>query len=151
MAGTHGIVLMVDGSKDLDSVKKLIDRVDDELQKRGATKEMLEVNGVEVTKWKYPEKRKWAKRKRVSFQAIVDGWFLVSDNDLIFRRVLRRVMKLEDPTVAGNLASQESFKYALSRCNLGVDGADQKEQVPADVRCVRGALWLREACPCDRN
>ena len=134
MAGTHGIVLMVDGSKDIESIKKLINRVDGELQKRGATKDMLEINGVEVTKWKYPEKRKWAKRKRVSFQAIVDDWFLVSDNDVIFRRVLRRLMKLEDPTVAGNLASQASFKYALSRCILGVDGADEKEQQAADVR-----------------
>ena len=134
MAGTHGIVLMVDGSKDIESIKKLIDRVDGELSKRGATKEMLEINGVEVTKWRYPEKRKWAKRKRVSFQAIADGWFLVSDNDVIFRRVLRRIRKLEDPKVAGNLASQESFKYALSRSNLGVDGADEKEQSPADVR-----------------
>ena len=134
MAGTHGIVLMADASKDIESVKKLIDRVDGELKKRGASKEMLEMNGIEVTKWLYPEKRKWAKRKRVSYQAIVDGWFLVSDNDTIFRRVLRRVMKLEDPKVAGNLASQESFKYALSRCNLGVDGADEKEQSAADVR-----------------
>ena len=134
MAGTHGIVMMVDCSKDLESIKTLIDRVDGELRKRGATKEMLEINGVEVTKWRYPEKRKWAKRKRVSFQAIVDGWFLVSDNDVIFRRVLRRVMKLEDPAVAGNLASQESFKYALSRCNLGVDAAGEKEQLAADVR-----------------
>ena len=134
MAGTHGIVFMVDGSKDLDSLKKLIERIDGELQKRGAMREMLEINGVDVTKWTYPEKRKWAKRKRVSFQAIVDGWFLVSDNDVIFRRVLRRVMKLEDPKVAGNLASQESFKYALSRSNLGVDGASKSELVAADVR-----------------
>ena len=134
MAGTHGIVFMVDGSKDLEAIKKLINRIDGELDKRGATKEMLEINGVEVTKWQYPEKRKWAKRKRVSFQAIVDGWFLVSDNDVIFRRVLRRMLKLEDPKVAGNLASQESFQTAISRCNLGVDGADEKEQVAADVR-----------------
>jgi len=131
MAGTHGIVLMADGSKDIEAVNELIQRVDGQLQKRGATKEMLEVNGIAVTKWLYPEKRKWAKRKKVSFQAIVDGWFLVSDNDVIFRQVLRRVMKLEDPTVAGNLASQESFKYALSRCALNADG---EKEVAADVR-----------------
>lgn len=132
MAGTHGIVLMVDASKDLETVGELIDRVDGQLTKRGATKEMLEVNGVAVTKWQYPEKRKWAKRKRVSFQAIADGWFLVSDNDIIFRQVLRRLTKIDDPKVAGNLASQTSFKYALSRCNLGVDG--QEDALEADVR-----------------
>lgn len=131
MAGTHGIVLMVDASKDLKSVGELIDRVDGQLKKRGATKEMLEVNGVAVTKWQYPEKRKWAKRKRVSFQAIADGWFLVSDNDIIFRQVLRRLTKIDDPKVSGNLASQTSFQYALSRCNLGVDGQDGLD---ADVR-----------------
>lgn len=130
MAGTHGIVLMADASKDLQAVNELIDRVNGKLQKRGATKEMLEINGVSVTKWQYPEKRKWAKRKKVSFQAIVDQWFLVSDNDVIFRQVLRRMMKLEDPAVAGNLASQGSFKYALSRCGLSPDG----KEVGADVR-----------------
>jgi len=131
MAGTHGIVLMADGSKDLDSVRQLIGRVDGQLQKRGATKELLEVNGIEVTKWQYPEKRKWVKHKKVSFQAIVDGWFLVSNNDEIFRQVLRRVMNLVDPSVAGNLASQESFKYALSRCKLNAQG---EQEVAADVR-----------------
>lgn len=131
MAGTHGIVLMVDASNDLPSVQKLIDRVDGQLRKRGATKELLEINGVAVTKWQYPEKRKWAKRKRVSFQGIADGWFLVSDNDIIFRQVLRRLTKIDDPTVSGNLASQKSFQYALSRCNLGVDG---EPGLNADVR-----------------
>ena len=131
VAGSHGIVLMADGSKDLQSVKQLIDRVEGQLQKRGATKEMLEINGIAVTKWQYPEKRKWVKRKKVSFQAIVDGWLLVSDNDEIFRQVLRRVMKLVDPSVAGNLASQESFQYALSRCTLNNEG---EEEVAADVR-----------------
>jgi hypothetical protein len=131
MAGTHGVVLMADGSKDLEAINELIDRVDQQVQKRGAQKEMLEINGVKVTKWQYPEKRKWVKRKKVSYQAIVDGWFLVSDNDEIFRQVLRRVMKLVDPNVAGNLASQESFKYALSRCTLNVEG---QQEVAADVR-----------------
>jgi len=134
IAGTHGIVLMADVSGDLEAVKKLIARVNGKLQQRGATKEILEVNGVSVTKWRYPEKRKWAKRKKVSFQAIADGWLLVSDNDGIFRQVLRRMLKLEDPNVAGNLASQESFKFALSRCNLGVDGAPAAEQIEADLR-----------------
>ena len=131
VAGTHGIVLMADASKDLEAVNKLVEQVNGKLQKRGAKKEMLEVNGVAVTKWEYPEKRKWVKRKRVSFQAVADGWFLVSDNDVIFRQVLRRVMKLEDPIKAGNLASQESFKYALSRCALSTEGG---EEVEADVR-----------------
>ncbi len=131
VAGSHGIVLMADGSKDLDAVNQLIARVEGQLQERGATKEMLEINGISVTKWQYPEKRKWVKRKKVSFQAIVDGWFLVSDNDEIFRQVLRRVMKLVDPNVAGNLASQESFKYALSRCTLNNEG---ENEVAADVR-----------------
>ncbi len=130
IAGTHGIVLMVDASKDLEKVNQLIDQVNGKLKKRGAAKEMLEINGVTVTKWKYPEKRKWAKRKKVSFQGIADGWFLVSDNDIIFRQVLRRMMKLEDPNVAGNLASHESFKYARSRCQLGVDD----KETAGDVR-----------------
>lgn len=131
MAGSHGIVLMADGSKDLEAVKKLIERVEGKLQERGAVKEMLEINGIAVTKWQYPEKRKWVKRKKVSFQAIVDGWLLVSDNDEIFRQVLRRVMKLVDPKVAGNLASQESFNYALARCTLN---NDSEKTVGADVR-----------------
>ena len=131
MAGTHGIVFLVDGSQDIESVNKLINQVDGKLSARGAVKEMLDVNGIAVTKWIYPEKRKWAKRKRVSYQAVADGWFLVSDNDVIFRQVLRRVVRLEDPKVAGNLASQESFRYALSRCVLGAEGT---KEVKADVR-----------------
>ena len=131
VAGSHGVVLMADGSKDLPAVKELIGKIEGQLQKRGATKEMLKINGIAVTKWQYPETRKWVKRKKVSFQAIVNGWLLVSDNDEIFRQVLRRVMALVDPNVAGNLASQESFKTALSRCTLN---NDDDEEVAADVR-----------------
>ena len=125
--GSHGVVLLADVSKDLEGAKKLVEQIQVEQARRGAKKlAELDINGIKVDKWEFANKRKWAKRKRVSLQAIVGNWILLSDNERIFRSVLQRIIRLT-PDKSGNLANRESFKLAMKGCELP-DGS------PNDVR-----------------
>ncbi len=118
VAGSHGVVLMADVSKDLAAAGKLLGEIEAEQQRQGAVKlGVVQINGIDVGKWEYAKKRKWAKRKRISLQAIVGDWMLISNNEKIFRSVLRRVIKL-DPQENGNLANQQPFKLAMAGCQL---------------------------------
>ena len=116
--GSHGVVLMADVGKDLAAAESLLVEIEKEQTRQGALKlGTVEINGIQVGKWEFAEKRKWAKRKRISLQAIVGNWMLVSNNEKIFRSVLRRIIKL-DPQENGNLASQPSFKLAMAGSRL---------------------------------
>lgn len=118
VAGSHGIVLMADVGNDLAAAEKLLAEIEEEQQRQGAVKlGTVEINGIQVGKWEFAKKRKWAKRKRISLQAIVGNWMLVSNNEKIFRSVLRRIINL-DPQENGNLASQPSFKLAMEGSKL---------------------------------
>ena len=117
-AGSHGVVLMANIGNDLPAARKLLLEVEEEQKRQGAVKlGDVEINGIQVGKWEFAKKRKWAKRKRVSLQAIVGNWLLVSNNEKIFRTVLRRIINL-DPQENGNLASQRSFQLAMEGCKL---------------------------------
>ena len=118
VAGSHGVVLLADVGKDLAAAEKLLAEIEQEQKRQGAVKlGTVEINGINVGKWEFAKKRKWAKRKRISLQAIVGNWMLVSNNEKIFRTVLRRIINL-DPQENGNLASQESFKVAMEGSKL---------------------------------
>ena len=118
VAGSHGVVLLADVGKDLAAAEKLLAEIEQEQIRQGAVKlGTVEINGINVGKWEFAKKRKWAKRKRISLQAIVGNWMLVSNNEKIFRTVLRRIINL-DPQENGNLASQESFKVAMEGSKL---------------------------------
>ncbi len=118
VAGSHGVVLMADVGRDLPAAQKLLVEIEAEQKRQGAVKlGNVAINGIDVGKWEFAKKRKWAKRKRISLQAIVGNWMLVSNNEKIFRSVLRRIIKL-DPQENGNLASQEPFKLAMEGCKL---------------------------------
>lgn len=118
VAGSHGVLLMADVGKDLPAAEKLLVEIEEEQKRQGAVKlGTVEINGIEVGKWEFAKKRKWAKRKRVSLQAIVGNWMLVSNNEKIFRSVLRRIINL-NPEENGNLASQPSFQLAMEGCKL---------------------------------
>ncbi len=124
VTGSHGVVLMADVSKDLAAAKKLLVEIEGEQKRQGAMKlGDVEINGIQVGKWEFAKKRKWAKRKRISLQAIVGNWMLVSNNERIFRSVLRRIINL-DPQENGNLASQPSFQLAMEGCKLPNGSAD---------------------------
>ena len=118
IAGSHGVVLLADVGKDIAAAEKLLVEVEEEQKRQGAVKlGTVEINGINVGKWEFAKKRKWAKRKRISLQAIVGNWMLVSNNEKIFRTVLRRIINL-DPQENGNLASQQSFKLAMEGSKL---------------------------------
>jgi len=118
VAGSHGVVLLADVGKDLAAAEKLLAEIEQEQIRQGAVKlGTVEINGINVGKWEFAKKRKWAKRKRISLQAIVGNWLLVSNNEKIFRTVLRRIINL-DPQENGNLASQQSFKVAMEGSKL---------------------------------
>ncbi len=124
IAGSHGVVLMADVGKDLAAAEKLLAEIEEEQERQGAVKlGTVEINGINVGKWEFAKKRKWAKRKRISLQAIVGNWMLVSNNERIFRSVLRRIINL-DPQENGNLASQESFQLAMEGSKLPNGSAD---------------------------
>lgn len=118
VAGSHGVVLMANVGKDLPAAKKLLVEIEEEQKRQGAVKiGTVDINGIEVGKWEFAKKRKWAKRKRISLQAIVGDWMLVSNNEKIFRSVLRRIINL-NPQENGNLSSQPSFQLAMEGCKL---------------------------------
>ncbi len=124
VAGSHGVVLMAEVGKDLAAAEKLLLEIEEEQQRQGAVKlGTVEINGINVGKWEFTKKRKWAKRKRISLQGIVGKWMLVSNNEKIFRSVLRRIINL-DPQENGNLASQPSFKLAMEGSKLPNGSAD---------------------------
>jgi hypothetical protein len=124
VAGSHGVVLMADVGKDVAAAEKMLLDIEEEQKRQGAVKlGNVEINGVQVGKWEFGEKRKWAKRKRISMQAIVGNWMLVSNNEKIFRSVLRRIIKL-DPQETGNLANQPSFKLAMEGGKLSNGSRD---------------------------
>ena len=95
IAGSHGVVLLADVGKDIAAAEKLLVEIEEEQKRQGAVKlGTVEINGINVGKWEFAKKRKWAKRKRISLQAIVGNWMLISNNEKIFRSVLRRIINL---------------------------------------------------------
>lgn len=123
IAGSHGIVLLANISKDREGAVALLKQIEAEQVERKAVSEQIQINGIAVSKFQYPERRKWAKRKRVSLQAVAGDWILIADNESIFRSVLRRVLGLDKPA-AGTLANQEAFSLAMGRCKLPAQSPD---------------------------
>lgn len=117
--GSHGIVLLVDIAGNEARAAELLEKVRTGLLGREATEEAIDpVQGVAVQKFRLKLKNPGAVRH--SLHAISDGWLLASDNEQIFREVIRR---LKNPDLAGNLGclrDDESFKAVLA--GAAVDG-----------------------------
>ena len=88
--GSHGVVLLVDVSKTYDAAKKLQAKITAELRKNKAEIKTNVINGTEVITSTI--KRKRVRKNQSTHQAIVNKkWMLISDNDEIFREILRRL------------------------------------------------------------
>lgn len=116
--GSHGLVILVDVSNNIDEANELMGKINKDLVKRGAVEEDYEdVFGAEVTKWKFP-KKKVLENQRFAFQTITDGWLLSSDNEAIFRQIVRRLGKMDNAKAGETLASQVAFQNVMKTVHL---------------------------------
>lgn len=109
VAGSHGLVLLIDVSSTEKEARELQKKIDALLKERGATQESLPINGVLVTKSTVVNPKRF-RRSQSNFQAIVNGWLLVSDNEIIFREVLRRINSPATIQPAETLSAQVAFQ-----------------------------------------
>ena len=123
--GSHGMVLLVDVSQNLDEAKALLENLADDLTKRGATKEKYgdegSVFGAEVSKWKFPKKSR-IKSHRFAYQTITSGWLLSSDNEIIFREIVRRLVNIDNVKAGETLAAQKAFQTVMK--TVALDGVE---------------------------
>ncbi len=111
--GSHGIVLLVDIAGAEVKAAELLDKVRTGLLGREAVEETIDpIQGVAVQKFRLKLKNPGAVRH--SLQAISDGWLLASDNEQIFREVIRRLKNPELAGTLGCLRDDESFKAVLA-------------------------------------
>lgn len=119
--GSHGLVLLIDVSETTKEAKTLQAKINKGLVANGATQEKKVINGVEVTVSNL--KRKRLRNNQSNYQAIVkpskdSSWMLVSDNELIFRDVLKRLAAPGEIVRKGTLVSQEGFVEVMRRTSL---------------------------------
>ena len=106
---SHGMVFLVDVSASLDAAEELLEKVREQMDEKGAKKvEMEPINGSEVSKWTWSRRnpRTDVVREYTTIQTISNGWLLASDNEAIFRKVLRRV---SNPDEGASLSSHPPF------------------------------------------
>lgn len=123
--GSHGIVMLVNVSGREEQAKELLDKVSKELLAREAVLEPLDpIQGVEVQRFRLPLKNPAIVRH--TLHAIADGWLLASDNEGIFRELVRRLKNPEQAKVLGCLRDDPAFQAV--RQNSGI------EETTADFR-----------------
>ncbi len=116
--GSHGMVLLVDVSGKTDETNELLAKLSDELIARGATKEEFEaVQGAEVSKWKFPKKSRLM-HHRYAYHTVTGGWLLSSDNENIFREIVRRLVNINNVKQGQTLAAQPVFQSVMQQVKL---------------------------------
>lgn len=119
VAGSHGIVLLVNVAGREEQATRLLAKVDAELVSRGAVAEPIDpVLGVAVQRYRIQLKN--PAQKRYTLHAISDGWLVASDNELIFRDILRRLRNPAEARSLGCLADEPSFQSV--RQNVALEG-----------------------------
>ena len=117
--GSHGLVLLADVSQNLEEAEKLLAKVSDELIERGATKEPYDdVNGAQVAKWKFPKKSRVHEKHRYAYHTITNGWMLSSDNESIFREIVRRLVNIDNVQKSETLAAQKAFQKVMEKIEV---------------------------------
>jgi len=123
--GSHGIVLLVNVAGREDKARELLGKVSAELLAREAVQEPLDpIQGVEVSRFRLPLKNPAVQRH--TLHAVSDGWLLASDNEAIFRELIRRLKNPEQAQVLGCLRDDLAFKAVRENSSL--------ENVTADIR-----------------
>ncbi len=115
--GSHGLIVLLDVSKTKKEAMDLQRKINAELEKRGAKIEPKSINGVEVTKATLKQEKP-VRFSQSNFQAIVNDWMLISDNEAIFRDVLRRLHAPEKIQEVETLASLASFTTIMEKTDL---------------------------------
>lgn len=116
--GSHGLVLLVDVSENVEDANELLIKLSKDLTERGATKEPYkDLNGAKVSKWKFPKKSR-LKNNRFAFHTITNGWLLSSDNETIFREIVRRLVNIDNVQPGETLAAQPAFQTIMERVKL---------------------------------
>jgi len=119
--GEHGILFLMDVSKTREKAVDLCDRIAKKLVARGATKKESTIQGVSYSQLTL-DKPKVFRTPRNTFQTIVDvkgdnksSWMLVSNNESVFRDVLRRLTNPERIQAVVTLAAQPSFQTVMKQ------------------------------------
>ena len=122
---SHGVVVLIDVSPDIDTAVEFLGDAARKMKKRGAELEKVEIIETEVSKWTVEVKAAKIARKQSSFVTVVDGWLLASDNESIFSNVLRRI-KSKEKMASGVLATYDPFTTVHEKTRV--------ENVRADLR-----------------
>ena len=119
--GKHGVVFLMDVTDTRDKAVKLSDRISKKLIARGAVKKPVPIQGVNCTQLTL-DKPKEFRTPRKTFHAIVDvkgdkksSWMLVSNNESVFRDVLRRLTFPDRIQAVETLAAQKAFKSVMAQ------------------------------------
>ena len=115
--GAHGMVFLVDVSNTQAEAEKLLAKINANLAKKGAKQEPLDINGSKATKSTIINKNR-IRTKQTNYQIIANGWLLVSDNDTIFRDVLKRIVAPKKIMVEETLAKKKSFAAIQERAQF---------------------------------
>ena len=119
--GKHGVVFLMDVSDTREKAVDLSNRISKKLTARGAVKKLVPIQGVNCTQLTL-DKPKLFRTPRKTFHAIVDvkgdeksSWMLVSNNESVFRDVLRRLTFPDRIQVVETLAAQKAFKSVMTQ------------------------------------
>jgi hypothetical protein len=123
---SHGVVLLVDVSQTEEKARELLKKVDSNFESRNATRgEVPNLYGIAVTKWTV-QRPKFAVKSRSTFHAIANGWMIASNNESVFREIVRRLVNFDKVNAAESLISNPSFVAIARHTNV--------EGVVSDIR-----------------
>jgi len=119
--GKHGVVFLMDVTNTRGKAVNLLGRISKRLAKKGAVKKPVVIQGVNCTQLTL-EKPKLFRTPRKTFHAIVgvkgdkkSNWMLVSNNESVFRDVLRRLTFPDRIQAVETLAAQKAFKAVMAK------------------------------------
>ena len=119
--GKHGVVFLMDVTDTRDRAVKLSDRISKKLIARDAIKKIVPIQGVDCIQLTL-DKPEVFRTPRKTFQAIVDvkggkksSWMLVSNNESVFRDVLRRLTFPDRIQAVETLVAQKAFKAVMTQ------------------------------------
>lgn len=123
---SHGVVLLVDVTQTEEKARELLKKVDATFESRNAIRgEMPAVFGIPVTKWTV-ERPNFTVKSRATFIAIANGWLVSSNNETVFREIVRRLVNFDQVNTAESLISNPAFVAIAAKTNV--------EEVTSDVR-----------------
>ena len=117
---SHGIVILADVKDSIAEAKALLVDVNGKMKEAGAEKvEIVPIKEVEVTKWAWKHvDKKNVQRDHTTLQAIVDGWLIASDNEMIFRDVIRRIKNTDANVGLDRLSTQPHFARIVEETRI---------------------------------